>query len=737
LYVTDQDLAAAAQANGVATEYQDWQGRRVPVPRDTLVAVLDALGVAGRGGGGAPGPPAPLPAQHRAADVARGSQVLDIPRSWGFMVQLYSVRSAASWGHGDLHDLADLAAWSGSALGAGFILINPLHAGEPIAPIRPSPYLPSSRRFVSPLYLRVEDVPGYAALPPEDRARIAELAAPLRARNRTLDPLDRDAVWAAKSAALELIYRRRPPLRAAAAGPPAAGPPAAGPPAAGQAAAGAGPAEAAPGEAAPDAAPSRQAPGGQVSGGQAPAGQVSGEPAPAGTAPAGEAPPDAESGAAAPEGGQRPDTDAAAGPAVPSMPLPESEQDAAERRYAAYRADEGAALTGYATWCALAETHGADWRTWPADLRDPRSPVVTALRARLTDRVDFHAWLQWLVHEQVAAAQGAARAAGMALGVIHDLAVGVHPGGADAWLYQDVLAAGVTVGAPPDEFNQRGQDWGQPPWHPLRLAAVRYEPYRGLISASLRTAGGLRVDHILGLFRQWWVPAGASPAEGAYVRCDHEAMTGLLAAEATKAAAHLIGEDLGVVEPWVRDYLPSRGIFGTSMLWFERDGKGAPQRPERWRPSCLATVATHDLPPIAGYLAGDHIRLRERLGLLTRPVAEEWADHQRQLTAWSRMLMELGLTGQPDLAGHVPAATVALHTFLARTPARLIGISLADAVGERRIQNQPGTVDEYPNWRMPLADADGRPVLLDDLPADPRVRAAIAPVVAATQPARP
>jgi 4-alpha-glucanotransferase len=676
LSVTDEELAGLAHANGVATEYQDWQGRRVPVPRDTLVAVLDALGVRP---GGAGRPPAPV-----REGRTRGSRVLDIPRSWGFMVQLYSVRSAASWGHGDLHDLADLAAWSGGTLGAGFILINPLHAGEPVPPIRPSPYLPSSRRFVSPLYLRVEDVPGYAALPSEDRVRIAELAAPLRARNRTLDLLDRDAVWAAKRAALELIYRRRPP---------------------------------------DGRAPTVQEPAGQEAaarGGQAVAGAVAAGASPEGTPPAGA--PQGQAPKAGPEAAAR--AGAAAG-------------QAAERRYAAYRAEEGEALTGYATWCALAESHGADWREWPAELRDPRSPAVAAERARLAATVDFHAWLQWLVHEQVAAAQGAARAAGMPLGVIHDLAVGVDPGGADAWLFQDVLAAGVTVGAPPDGFNQRGQDWGQPPWHPLRLAEVSYEPYRQLISASLRAAGGLRVDHILGLFRQWWVPAGASPAEGTYVRCDHEAMTGLLAAEAARASAQVIGEDLGVVEPWVRDFLPSRGIFGTSMLWFERDGQGAPYRPERWRPSCLATVATHDMPPIAGYLAGDHIRLRARLGLLTRPEAEEWADHQRQLAAWAGLLAALGLTDRPDLAGSVPATTVALHGFLARTPARLIGISLADAVGERRIQNQPGTVDEYPNWRVPLADADGRPVLLDDLPADPRIRAAIAPVLAVTQQSRP
>jgi 4-alpha-glucanotransferase len=593
----DAALAGLARAHGVATEYQDWRGRRLPVPRDTIVAVLDALGV-GR-------------------DERRG-RLLDVPRRWGFMVQLYSVRSAASWGLGDLRDLADLAAWSAGALGAGFILINPLHAGEPVSPIRPSPYLPSSRRFASPLYLRVEDVPGYADLAAGDRARIAELAAPLRARNRTLDPIDRDAVWAAKGAALELIHRR-----ARSAGPP-------------------------------------------------------------------------------------------------------------DRRYTAYRAEEGPALTGYATWCALAEKHGADWREWPAPLRDPRSPAVAAERDALADRVDFHAWSQWLLHEQLAAAQRAAREAGMPIGVIHDLAVGVDPGGADAWLFQGVLAAGVTVGAPPDEFNQRGQDWGQPPWHPGRLAAARYEPYRELLAASLRASGGLRVDHVLGLFRQWWVPVGASPAEGTYVRCDHEAMTGLLAAEAAKADAYVIGEDLGVVEPWVRDYLPSRGIFGTSMLWFERDERGAPRPPAAWRQACLATVATHDLPPIAGFLAGDHIDLRARLGLLTRPEAEEWDDHRRQLAGWSAMLTSLGLTDRPDLAAHVPETTVALHAFLARTPARLIGVSLADAVGERRTQNQPGTVDEYPNWRIPLAGSDGRPVLIDELDADPRVRAAIAPVQAVT-----
>jgi 4-alpha-glucanotransferase len=609
--VTDQELADLAEGRGVATEYVDWRGRRTRVPRDTIVAVLEALGAFD-------GPARPALAGS-AADEFGGAN-LDVPRVWGFMVQLYSVRSRASWGHGDLRDLADLASWSGRELGAGFILINPLHAGEPAAPIRPSPYLPSSRRFGSPLYLRIEDVPGYEALPPADRERIERFSAPLRASNHTLAPLDRDAVWAAKCTALELIRHR--------------------------------------------GAVSRRW----------------------------------------------------------------------TRAYESYRRDQGEPLTGFATWCALAEAYGADWRQWPVGLRNPRSPDVVAERARLADRVEFHAWTQWLVHEQVAVAQRAARAAGMRLGVIHDLAVGVHPGGADAWLYQDVLASGVTVGAPPDEFNQRGQDWGQPPWHPGRLAEVSYDPYRRLIAASLRGVGGLRVDHIIGLFRQWWVPDGAPPADGTYVRLDYEAMTRVLAAEAARAGAHVIGEDLGVVEPWVRDYLPSLGIFGTSMLWFERDGRGMPLPPERWRSACLATVGTHDMPPIAGYLAGDHIRLREELGLLARPAADEWADHLRQVAGWADHLVALGLLDTPerfdatDMDALDPAATVALHAFLARTPSRLIGISLADALGERRIQNQPGTVDEYPNWRVPLADASGSPVLLDDLPGDPGVRAAVAPV---------
>ncbi len=357
------ELTRRAQAHGVAVSYRNWRGLPVEVPDETLAAVLAALGdgeppAAASGLGGQEGAAvAPLPAR----------------RSWGFTVQLYSVRSRASWGHGDLHDLADLAAWSGDDLGADFVLVNPLHAAEPQPPVSPSPYLPMSRRQNRPLYLRIEDIPEYQGLSAVDRTRVEALAAPLRAASGTAALIDRDAVWAAKRAAAELI--RTVPLTA-----------------------------------------SRRA-----------------------------------------------------------------ELDA-------FLARDRRAVDDWATWCDLAEVHGPDWRSWPAALADPGSAGVTALRGELADRIAFHEWLQWLTAEQLSAAQQTARRAGMSIGVITDLAVGAHPGGADAWARQDVIVPGISVGAPPDEFNQRGQNWTLPPWHPGRLAAQAGRPLAELIAACTRNS---------------------------------------------------------------------------------------------------------------------------------------------------------------------------------------------------------------------------------------------------------
>jgi 4-alpha-glucanotransferase len=523
-------------------------------------------------------------------------------RAWGLATQLYSVRSNRSWGTGDLTDLTDMAVWAAAEYGAGFVLVNPLHAAAPTAPMEPSPYLPSSRRFVNPLYLRVEAIPEYAYT--RHRGRLQRLRADVQKGADRLDSVDRDAAWAAKRTALEAAHR-----------------------------------------------------------------------------------------------------------------VPRSA--GRELAYAAYRARQGRALDDFATWSALAEVYGSDWHEWPKPLQHPDGDGIAEFAAEHAEQIDFHRWLQWQLDDQLLSAQAHAVNAGMSLGIMHDLAVGAHPNGADAWALQDVVALSVTAGAPPDAFNQQGQDWSQPPWRPDQLLEQAYAPFRALINAVLRHAGGVRVDHVIGLFRLWWIPKGATPIQGTYVYYDHEAMVGILALEADRAGALVVGEDLGTVEPWVRDYLRERGVFGTSILWFEldRDGDGGPLHAERWREYSLSSVTTHDLPPTAGYLAGDHVRLRDRLGLLTRSFNEELASDQAEQAAW---LAELRRVGLLDEDADVEQTVLALHRYLGRTPSKLLALSLADAVGDRRTQNQPGTTDEYPNWRVPLAGPDGRRMTLEDVFSDPR-----------------
>ena len=234
-----------------------------------------------------------------------------------------------------------------------------------------------------------------------------------------------------------------------------------------------------------------------------------------------------------------------------------------------------------------------------------------------------------------------------------------------------------------------------------------------MLRTILRHAGGIRVDHVLGLFRLWWVPDGMPAHEGTYVYYNHEALVGILCLEAQRAGAVVIGEDLGTFEPWVRDYLASRGLLGTSILWFEY-ADGAPMPPEHYRQGCLASVNTHDLPPTAGYLRGDHVELRERLGLLSRPVEQERAADRAEQERVLAMCRERGLL--PAEGGATEQETVeALYRLLAAAPSIMQGVALVDAVGEPRVQNQPGTDEEYPNWRIPLADDTGAVVYVEDL----------------------
>jgi len=320
----------------------------------------------------------------------------------------------------------------------------------------------------------------------------------------------------------------------------------------------------------------------------------------------------------------------------------------------------------------------------------------------------------------------------MAIGVMHDLAVGVHPEGADAWALQDVLASGIGVGAPPDMYNQLGQNWSQPPWRPDALAEAAFGPYRDMLRTVLAHAGGLRIDHVLGLFRLWWVPDGMPAYAGTFVRYDYEAMLAILMLEAHRAGALVVGEDLGTVEPWVAQALAERGILGTSILWFEAEG-GELRDPLSWRPEVLASVTVHDLPPTAGYLRDEHVRIRAELGLLTTPEDVERANAAHERAQWAALLIAHGwLAADVDLdtdAG-LEALEIALHRAVGASPARLVGVGVPDVVGDRRAQNQPGTDQEYPNWRVPLADADGTPVLVEDLVDRPDL---LAPLVAAVR----
>ena len=384
-----------------------------------------------------------------------------------------------------------------------------------------------------------------------------------------------------------------------------------------------------------------------------------------------------------------------------------------QMEFEAYMAGQGAMLRHYATWCVLTEAHGPNWRDWPAALQDPESREVEVFETQHGSDVAFYMWLQWIGAGQAERAHRTMLDAGMRIGVMADLAVGVNRHGEETWAMQQLFAQGVTVGAPPDAYNQAGQDWLQPPWRPDALAEVAYAPFRSMIRSILRQSRAVRVDHILGLFRLWWIPEGMSPDKGAYVRYDHEAMVGILALEAVRAQATVVGEDLGTVEPWVREYLAQRGILGTSILWFEMGEDGLPSQPESWRQLCLGSVTTHDLPPTLGYLAHSHIDLRHRLGLLTESVEDEIERATKDQELFFQLMADRGWLAPGTTDPH--QILLALHRFLIQTPAKLRCVALTDAVGETRTQNQPGTIDEYPNWRVPLHDESGHRLTLEQI----------------------
>ncbi len=361
--------------------------------------------------------------------------------------------------------------------------------------------------------------------------------------------------------------------------------------------------------------------------------------------------------------------------------------------FEAWRAVQGKSLERWALFCVLAERHGPGWTSWPSVLHDPDDPAAKQVAAEAPHRISFHAWVQWCFDLQLAAASAEVRR-------IADMPVGVDPGGFDAWDWQEQLALGASVGVPADRFSVKGQDWGMPPFIPHRLREAGYRPFIETIRAQLRHAGGLRIDHVLGLFRLWWVPKGMT--DGAYVRQPTDELLEIVALESHRAGAIVIGEDLGTVPSGVRRELRRRRMLSTRLALFERDP------PDRYPRHALAGVTTHDLPTIAGLFTGSDLDDQAASGV--QPDAGGLA------TLRARLLAAAGV----DEDAGLDEVVLRLHAALAASPSALVVATLEDALRVERRPNMPGTVAaQRPNWSIPL------PVPVEDLGGDVRVRALV------------
>lgn len=360
-------------------------------------------------------------------------------------------------------------------------------------------------------------------------------------------------------------------------------------------------------------------------------------------------------------------------------------RDGDETEFELWRTRMGAALQDFSVWCVLAMTYGGDFRAWDDALRDPRSDDVAAFTQARAREVTFHAWMQWLLDRQLTEA-----AAGIAL--IQDLPIGVHGGGADAWAWTGQVAEGVAVGAPPDLYVPSGQNWGSPPLVPWRLRADGYQPFIESIRATIGGAGGIRIDHVMGLFRLWWIAPGNEPADGAYVRYPSADLLDIVALESHRANALVVGEDLGTVEDGVREALADHTMLSYRLVLFEEGD------PEDFPVLAMAAVTTHDLPTMAGLWSG---RDADEQLMYTKTAATTIVAARQTLRANA-----LGEDASGELTDDEAVMTV--HRKLARVPSALVSASLEDAVCAQRRPNMPGSTDRD-NWSIPL------PVRIDEL----------------------
>jgi len=534
------------------------------------------------------------------------ADVLGDRKTFGLIANLYTVRSAANWGVGDLSDLSSLAVWGGG-LGADFVGVNPLHALLNRGP-DVGPYSPVSRLFKNPIYIDVARVPELEhAADLRERLDAPELRAEIEALRASSD-VRYEQVMAVKGLALSALHR------------------------------------------------------------------------------------------------------------VFAERVRGSGDDRA-RAYDAYVARHEPALTRFATWMAIGEAQAAsrheshlafDWRMWPTELRTPDSGAVKAFAGEHAQRVDFHRWMQFEADRQLADAAGRAHAAGMEIGLYQDLAIGTSAAGADAWAYPDLFVRGVSIGAPPDPYAETGQNWGLPPINPRALRRGGYRYVVDLLRSGFRHAGALRIDHILGLFRQFWIADGMSGADGAYVRYPSRDLLGIVALESVRHNALVVGEDLGTVPPEVPPALEKWGILSSKVFFFERDRRGGFKAAKAYPELALATADTHDMATLAGFWQGRDIDLRAEVGLIPDDAGVERArdERDREREALLRRLKLEKILPAARMPKSPAEFRAAMHAFLCRTPSRLVGFSLDDLAGEVDQVNVPGVgADKFPCWTRKMHEA--------------------------------
>lgn len=496
-------------------------------------------------------------------------------RAYGFSLQLYEQLGPDSVGVGDLGDLGALGEAAGR-MGAAVLGVNPLHALSLTAPGRASPYSPSSRLALNPLYLDLNRLPGSVAPTPAEEPAVRARVAALNAGDR----IDYAATAREKLARARAAWAR---FRA---------------------------------------------------GGSDPA-------------------------------------------------------------FARFLEHAPRGVAAWAEFETIAAEHGPDCFAWPAALRSRDAEAVRDFLAGREERYHFHLWLQWQADLQLGRAAEQARSGGLAIGLYHDLALGADPAGAEIWADREGFVAGVSVGAPPDPLNPRGQNWGFPPPHPRRLLERRLEPFIELVRSNMRHAGALRIDHVLGLNRLFVVPQGAAPADGAYLAYPLDALLAVVVLESRRAHCMVVGEDLGTVPAGLRERLAERGVLSLRLLYFERGRTGQPLPPEEYPRDALASIGTHDVAPFAGYWRGDDLTRTDRLGLWPSEEARAAAHAARPDEV--AMLREAFSRAQLAEAGAEPP-TVAAYRWLARTPCRLLAVQPEDALEISAPVNVPGTLDEEPNW---------------------------------------